>query len=123
MTVERRKHARFKVQGRALAALTRTPSVAGHILNVSEGGLSFRYVASQKRCLDSPRLNLLVSSERKNYRTLPFKCVWDSPIQDDFSYGNISTRHCGVKFNNLTNDEKADLESFINNHTAPNTND
>ena len=123
MTVERRKHARFKVQGRALAALTRTPSVAGHILNVSEGGLSFRYVASQKRCVDSPRLNLLVSSERKYRRTLPFRCVWDLPIADDFSFGSISIRHCGVKFNDLTNDEKADLESFINNHTATDMND
>ena len=123
MTVERRKHARFRVQGRALAALTRTPSVAGHILNVSEGGLSFRYVASQQRCEDSPRLNLLVSSERRYFRTLPFRCVWDSPIQDDFSLGSISTRRYGVKFNDLTNDEKNDLESFINNHTAPDTND
>jgi len=83
MTVERRKHARYEVQSRALASLSRSPAVAGHIINISESGLSFRYVASQQRSGESPRLNLLVSEERNHFNTLPFQlgiAVWNLVI-------------------------------------------
>jgi hypothetical protein len=113
MTVERRKHARFKIQSKALAALCREPTVAGHIINISEGGLSFRYVASQQRSEESPRLNLLVSDGRIHFNTLPFKSVWDSPIPNHFSFRSISTWHCGLKFGHLADDEKDALKYFI----------
>ena len=118
MTVERRKHARFKVQSKALAALAQSPTVAGHIIDISEGGLSFRYVAGQQRSQESPRLNLLVSDERFQYKTLPFKSVWDFPIPDHFSFGSISTRHCGVEFGDLTDDAKSEIKKFIKIHTT-----
>ena len=119
MNVERRKHARFKVRSRALAALTRSPTVAGHIIDISEGGLSFRYVASQQRSEESPRMNLLIADGRIHFKTLPFKSIWDSPTPDDFSFGAISTRHCGVQFGHLTDDEKSEIKKFIQNHTTP----
>jgi hypothetical protein len=90
MTVERRKYARFKVHSRALAALSRSPTVAGHVINISEGGLSFRYVASQQRSEESPLLKLLMTDRRFFSKALPFKSVWDSPTPDDFSFGSIN---------------------------------
>ena len=119
MTVERRKHTRLKVQGGALAALSRFPSVAGHIINISEGGLSFRYVASQQQSEESSRLSLQVVDRRFHFKTLPFKNVWDFPMPDDFSFGSISIRYCGLEFGNLTDDEKDHLKYFIHNHTTP----
>jgi hypothetical protein len=121
MTVERRRHARHKVQNKALAALASSPSVAGHIINISEGGLSFRYVSSQKRSEESPRLNLLEAGERMSLKTLPFKCVWDLPTSDVFASNTITIRHCGVKFGDLTDDEKSELTEFIQNLNKPNT--
>jgi hypothetical protein len=119
MGVERRKHRRFKVEGGALAALSSSPSVAGHIINISEGGLSFRYIASQKRIEESPRLNLLLDDRRFHSRTLPFKSVWDSPKPEAFSFGSISFRHCGVNFHTLTDDERSEIKKFIRNHATP----
>jgi hypothetical protein len=120
MTVERRKHVRLKVNNSALTSLSRCPTVAGNIIDISEGGLSFRYIASQRRSKESPRLHLLATDERFHFKTLPFKSVWDSPIRDDFSFESISTRHCGVEFGYLTDDEKDHLKYFIHNTTKPN---
>ena len=121
MNVERRKHKRFKVQGDAVAVLSRSPDVAGQIVNISEGGISFRYVASRQRSDESPRLNLLASNEKVSSKSMPFKCVWDSPTTDvfSFSFGRISTRCCGLNFGDLTDDEKLELKKFIQNLTTP----
>jgi len=54
---------------------------------------------------------------------MPFKNVWDFPTPDDFSVGTIAIRHCGVKFGNLTDDEKADLDFVIQNYTKADTED
>ena len=121
--VERRKHKRFNAQDGALAALTRSPTIAGQIINISEGGLSFRYVASHQRSEESPRLNILVSERKFHLKTLPFKRVWDSPMPEAFTYGTISLRHCGVEFADMKNDEKDDLNFFIRNHTTAKTED
>jgi hypothetical protein len=80
MTVERRKYKRLKVESGALAALSRSPDVAGQVVNISEDGLSFRYVASQQRSEESSRLNLLLAHTRFHSKALPFKIVWDSPM-------------------------------------------
>jgi hypothetical protein len=121
MSVERRKHVRFKVQGGALAALSRSPTVAGQIINVSEGGLAFRYVASKERSEESSRLNVLVGDRKFHFKTLPFKCVWDSPMPGTLSHNSISIRHCGVKFDDLMDEEKDDLKFFIHHHTTTET--
>lgn len=118
MTVERRRHERFKVQGSALAALRRTPTVAGRVINISEGGLSFLYVASRQRSKECSHLNLLVDKSGAHFKTLPFTSVWDSAMPDAFSHGPISIRQCGVAFGQLMDEERRDLKAFIRNHTT-----
>ena len=119
---ERRKYARFKPKRRALAALSYSPTVAGHVVNISEGGLSFRYVASQKRSEESAHLNLLTPDGAFQYKALPFKTVWDYALPDDFSLGSISTRYCGVEFGSLSDEEKSEIRRFIETHTTTEAN-
>jgi len=123
MTTERRKHLRFKVQGNALAALRQTPTVAGRLINISEGGLSFRYVASRQRSKECSHLNLLVDKSGAHFKSLPFTSVWDSAMPDAFSCGSISIRQCGVAFGQMMEAERQDLKAFIRNHTSPDRED
>ena len=123
MTIERRKLTRLKVQSGVLAVLSRSPPVLGQIIEITEDGLSFRYVASQKRSEESPYLNIFVRHKNFISKALPYKTVWDLPAPDLFSKGTITIRRCGVQFGNLKDDEKADIDFVIQNYSTADTED
>jgi len=121
MTVERRKNVRFKVQEGVFACLSLQYNIAGKILNISKSGLAFGYIANQKRTDESHKLDISFTDGSFRSGLIPFKTVWDYPMRDDFSFGSISIRHCGVNFVNLRDGEKADLEFIIQNCTRVDT--
>jgi hypothetical protein len=117
---EGRQHNRFKVQNGGFAALRSQFTVLGQIIDISRGGLTFRYVASEARTTrtnGSAELNILMTDGSFCFEKVAFKTIWDSAIPDEFSFGPITLRHCGVKFGELTHSQKVDLEYFIRVYT------
>ena len=126
--LERRKHKRLRVQDHGFASIYpnhTVVAVAGHIVNIGSGGLAFRYVASETRTNGSSKLNILLTDGSYCLEKVPFKTIWDSAIPDEFSFGPITLRHCGVQFGELTHSQKLDLEYFVRFYTVggvwPNT--
>jgi hypothetical protein len=117
-TTERREHQRLRLHDGAFATLSPHPLVAGQILNISKGGLSFRYIASRDHLKDASNLNILLTNGSFGLHNIPVKPVWDHATPDDFSSGLISTRHCAVRFGNLTDEQRSDLKNFFKNHTT-----
>lgn len=115
---ERRKHRRFKVQLGAYAALGHRFSPIGQIMDISKGGLSFCYVASEERTNESTTLNILLTDRSFCMEKVPFMTTWDFPVPRDFSFGPVTLRHCGMRFGKVTRSQKLDLEYFIRNHTT-----
>jgi hypothetical protein len=111
--VERRKHRRFQTRDGALAALSFQFAVLGRIMDVSSGGLAFRYVASAVRSTESSKLNILLTDRSFCLDKVPFKSVWDLAIPGEFSSGSITLRQCGVKFGRLTHGQELGLGYFI----------
>ena len=117
-SVERRKYHRFNVQHASIAS---SPlKVIGPIMNISMGGLAFYYVSSRENSKKTDRLNIFASDHTFRLNSVPFEVVWDVPMPNSFRLGNIALRHCGVKFGNLTNQQKADLRYFIQNYIIAN---
>ncbi len=111
--VQRRRHERFEAQDGAFASLSPQFAVLGQIVNISKGGLAFRYVASRPRSKESNRLDILLTDGSFFVDKLPFDSIWDIAIPQDFSLGPITFWHCGVKFGQLESTQKLDLEYFI----------
>lgn len=115
---ERRRHQRFNVQNGAFAALSPQFVVIGQIVNISEGGLAFRYIASRPRSKDAVRLNILLTDGSFCLERLGFRTVWDVPTPQEFAYGFITYRHCGIQWEGLSAGQKADLTYFMSCYTT-----
>ncbi len=116
--VDGRQHNRFKVRDGGFAALSHGFTVLGQIIDISRGGLSFRYVASEARTNGSAELSILMTDGSFCFEKVPFKTVWDSAMPREFSLGAITLRHCGVQFGDLSHGQRVDLEHFIQSYTT-----
>jgi len=115
--VEGRQHRRFTVHNGGFAALCNAFTALGQIIDISRGGLSFRYVAREARTYGSAELRILMTDGSFCFEKVPFKTIWDSEMPREFSFGDITMRHCGVQFGALTHRQKVDLEYFIRSYT------
>jgi hypothetical protein len=116
--VERRKQRRFKVKLDAYAALGHRFSPVGQIMDISKGGLSFRYIASSDHSNGSSKLKILPTDAKFHFDMVPFKPIWDLAIPSEFSSGSMTMRQCGGQFGELRSDQKLELDHFIQDYTA-----
>lgn len=116
---ERRKHPRFPVKEGALVFAS-CSSYLGQIVDVSMGGLTFRYVtpAAPQNPLckleDVDRVDIVFG--RKNFllNDVPIKTVDDLEIGTFDSYNQqFVKRRRGVRFRDLTADQLFRLKRFI----------
>lgn len=117
-TVERRKHQRFQVQEGACAVFTPDFCNWGQIVDVSRGGLAFRYTGSEQLPNASFDLGISLANIGFYLGNVPFKAIWDCDITDEAACSSAKTRQCGVQFGELTLNQISQLEYFILNHTV-----
>lgn len=116
-TTERRANPRFRVRSGVISSLQLT--VVGQTLNISRGGLVFQYVASRERTSAECRLSISLTDRSFNLDMVPFRKVWDRAAPEAFSYGNITSRYCGIEFGELLDFQILALQFLIQNHTLP----
>jgi hypothetical protein len=115
--IERRKHKRFKVQYGAFAIFQSNVKKLGQIIDISRGGLAFRYIANGERFKGSDELDVLLADNSFHLEKIPFRTISDFVITSEISVNFITTRRCGVRFGELGQDQVSRIEFFINNHT------
>jgi hypothetical protein len=121
--VERRKNNRFKAKKGPLVEFLKPrlfnlgkPRIVktASIVDISKEGLSFEYVDKNMWSLDFNELYIGDSIDEIKIEKVPFKVV------SDFSISRIQNstflRRCGVKFGELTAEQKAQLHYFILDH-------
>ena len=108
--VERRKSSRFPFQGGAFVYVNSKPPIAGRIIDISEAGLAFSYVASDRSTRDLFSLDILCTQRDLGSLTIFARTVWDFEMVKTAVSG---TRGCGVRFERLTADQKHDIKKFI----------
>ena len=115
--LERRQMKRFKVAEGAFAALMNHGSQLGQIKDISEKGLSFRYIDSEEEHPDARELKIILGSGGLCLDGVPFKKVTDFEIKSEFSFSSIKMRQAGLQFGDLTPEQQIRLNYFIQNHT------
>ncbi len=115
--IERRRNRRYKAREGTVALLGEPLNIMGSVIDVSEGGLAFRYISNGKRPSESFELDILYSQQLVYIDKMPFKTVSDAEMTGESASKLFPVRRCGVQFGELTEAQKSKLEYLIQNHT------
>jgi hypothetical protein len=118
---ERRKFQRLLAQNTAFAVLRPDFTRVGRIKDISEGGLAFEYIASyQGQKQHSSEMDIFLSEGSFHISRIPSRVMHDVKIAEEYQTvsDRIETRRCGVQFGALTQEQAAQLNFFLNNHTS-----
>ena len=113
--VERRKYKRFTAEDGTFVLFGSQPTVSGKMIDISENGVGFTYLASKCRTTKSIAFTLMSVLRSLNYRGIKGITV------SDFRPADQSTefeRRCGIQFNALTEDQKGEIKAFIQSCTV-----
>jgi hypothetical protein len=119
--LERRKHKRFLVQEGAFVELRDHRGKIGEIIDVSKGGLAFRYIDIGDRPKESLELDIFLKHAGFRVENLPAETVSDVEITKTIHQSITIMRRHGVKFGKLTKSQKSRLEYFIRHFTTDET--
>lgn len=113
---ERRKSRRFPVEGPAFVEFSLDAPGTGQIVDISKGGVSFRYMSKGKQ--PSKTFELRIYSSRDDFSTekIPVKTVYDLTMPAAFSITKTTMRRRGARFATLTPSQRSQLEYFIENY-------
>jgi len=114
---ERRRHKRFQAQEGAFAVVRPESTKLGQIIDISQGGLAFRYTVTGARANGAFEVDIFLAGDGFCLEKIPIKTVSDLKVPKKFSNGSLPMRRCGVQFGELTDNQIAQLEYFIQNHT------
>ena len=94
-------------------------SKLGQIVDISRGGLSFRYIDIGERPNSS--LEVMLSIKNNNgfqLEHIPFKTIYDLRATKEFPFSATRIRRRGGRFVGLTQDQASDLDYLIQNYTT-----
>jgi hypothetical protein len=120
-TVERRKNKRYKAVEGAYAAISPNSHKLGQIIDVSMGGLSFKYIDTATDDTDSDSLQdetIFLSSMGYYVGDLPFKTVSDYELNDAPSFSSMKVRKRHVQFTDLSFKQLFDLDYYLRNNVS-----
>jgi hypothetical protein len=115
--LERREHKRFQVQDDAIAVLRPVVDKRGPIIDISRGGLAFRYMTAKESSDRSSKLDILLPDLSFYLGHLPIRTVRDFEVTSEYALASTKTRRCSVQFKKLTQKQISLIESFMENHT------
>ena len=117
--IERRDHMRFRTQEDAFATLRgRHISKLGQIIDISKGGLAFRYIDTGGPPNGSHELDIFLAENGFHLEKVACKTISDSEAEREHPFSTIKMRRRGVQFRALKKYQTSQLEYFIWNHTT-----
>jgi hypothetical protein len=102
----------------ACAVYRSKPARFGRIVNISMGGLLFRYLTGEERSSRLQVLDILVADSGFYLENLMFRNIVDVEINDDFMVNSFKMRLNRVQFEGLQPAAMMKLKYFIENYTV-----
>lgn len=115
---ERRKDKRFGAKLGTFIVLRPDYTKLGQIIDVSAGGLAFRYMAGETSAVHSAEMDIFAGSNGFHLPGIPFETVSDLETGRDIPFTSIAMRRRSVKFGELTESQASELRHFIRNYTT-----
>jgi hypothetical protein len=120
-TIERRRHKRYKAVDGAYAAISPNSHKLGQIIDISMGGLSFKYIDTSNDDNESDSTTeeaVFLSSMGYYVGDLPFKTVSDYEITNVPSFSSMKVRKRHVQFTDLSFKQLFDLGYYLRNNVS-----
>lgn len=120
-TIERRKNKRYKAVEGAYAAISPNSHKLGQIIDLSMGGLAFKYIDTSHDDPDAqrdPEETIFLSSMGYYVGDLPFKTISDYEITNTPSFSSMKVRKRHVQFKDLTFKQLFDLDYYLKNNVT-----
>ncbi len=119
-TIERRKNIRYKVVEGAYAAISPGSHRLGQILDISMGGISFKYIdnINYQESRTQQEDSIFLSSIGCYVGDLPFKTIGDYEVSDNTSFNSLKARKRHVQFTELNFKQLYDLDHFLQNNVS-----
>lgn len=120
-TIERRKNKRYKAVEGAYAAVSPNSHKLGQIIDISMGGLSFKYIDTSSNDTENDRLpeeTIFLSSMGYYVGDLPFKTVADYEVTNAPSFSSMKVRKRHVQFTDLSFKQLFDLDYYLRNNVS-----
>jgi hypothetical protein len=118
LQVERRAYPRYRVKDGAYAALSPDSTIMGQIVDISRGGLCFKYIVHREQAFESVATHIFVGDNGYYLEKMPYKIVEDEQVESGSPFSSIIMRQRRVQFSNLTPNQLAQLDSFLYNRTT-----
>jgi len=120
-TVERRRNKRYKAVDGAYAAISPNSHKLGQIIDISMGGLSFKYIDTSnddKYENQSSDESVFLSSMGYYVGDLPFQVISDYEITNAPSFSSMKVRRRHVQFTDLSFKQLFDLDYYLRNNVS-----
>jgi hypothetical protein len=114
---EDRKHKRFRAREGVFVMLKPSLTHVGRLVDISMGGLAFDYVVDSVLPKPPAELEIFVKGGTFRLNGIPCKEIW-AETTDESRATAITRRKCGVRFGELTDQQKAKLKEFIETYTV-----
>ena len=115
--LNRRKHQRFQVEDFTFVNLkSKSYKDVGQLIDISNGGLSFRYFVGAKKPRKFNKLDVVLSGSDFAITGLPFRIISDTELTNGFQSSPIIFRRYCVQFEELTYNQNFKLCYFLYNH-------
>ena len=115
---ERRRHKRFLVPTGTLAVFGRAHPIVGSLIDISMGGLAFRYITDEELPKEASEIDILLADGLSHLYGLPCETVYDMETVNGKRLTVMTERRRGLKFGKLSPNQKLHLEYFIKHHTT-----
>ena len=116
METDRRGHTRFLVQDDVVVAVRNGFTKIGRVKDIGRGGLSFEHIYENSTA-EVPKTHVSLWVNTFFMSDLPCRIVYDIPVPTPEEYSTLAirlaTRRCGVQFETLAEDQRAQLDSFL----------
>ena len=113
---EQRKHERHCSREGAFVSVRNGSNKIGQILDISLGGLSYRYVDNGIKHGDY-KLDIFLVGPDFRAESIPVQTVYDCEIEEDQKSEGLKIRRQGVQFADLSSIHISLLEYFIEYYT------
>lgn len=120
-TIERRRNKRYKAMEGAYAAISPNSHKLGQIIDISMGGLSFKYIDTSGDD-ETPQMpmdeTVFLSSMGYYVGDLPFEVIADYEVTNAPSFSSMKVRKRHVRFKDLSFKQLFDLDYYLRNNVS-----
>ena len=110
---DKRGDNRFRIQEYAYAVLRPSSKKVGQIVDISRGGLSFRYPDTGEEHIESFELDIFLVGDDFYLDKIPFRTVSERDMDIELPDQSLTMKQCGVKFDALTIEQIERLDLLI----------